>query len=124
MNINQYILKPVNSDSLLSGIIKAFGNSLNEVINFTEDMHFDKTQMELFHKNEIVPLRKRDKEFLLLLHKNRNGVVTYDLIEEYLWRDKSMSISALKTFIKEFRQRIPVDIITNVPQIGYKLLNT
>ncbi|UTJ07562.1 response regulator transcription factor [Arcobacter roscoffensis] len=123
LNINQYILKPVNSDSLLSGIIKAFGNSLNEVINFSENMFFDKTQMELFYKNELVPLRKRDKEFLLLLHKNRNGVLTYDLIEEYLWRDKSMSLSALKTFIKEFRQRIPVDIITNVPQIGYKLLN-
>lgn len=123
LNINQYILKPVNSDSLLSGIVKAFGNSLNEVINFSENMFFDKTQMELFYKNELVPLRKRDKEFLLLLHKNRNGVLTYDLIEEYLWRDKSMSLSALKTFIKEFRQRIPVDIITNVPQIGYKLLN-
>ena len=123
LNINQYILKPVNSDSLLSGIVKAFGNSLNEVINFSENMHFDKTQMELFYKNELVPLRKRDKEFLLLLHKNRNGVLTYDLIEEYLWRDKSMSLSALKTFIKEFRQRIPVDIITNVPQIGYKILN-
>lgn len=123
LNINQYILKPVNSDSLLSGIIKAFGNSLNEIINFSENMYFDKTQMELFYNNELVSLRKRDKEFLLLLHRNRNGVVTYDLIEEYLWRDKSMSLSALKTFIKEFRQRIPVDIITNVPQIGYKLLN-
>lgn len=123
LNINQYILKPVNSDSLLSGIVKAFGNSLNEIINFSENMYFDKTQMELFYNNELVSLRKRDKEFLLLLHRNRNGVLTYDLIEEYLWRDKSMSLSALKTFIKEFRQRIPVDIITNVPQIGYKLLN-
>ncbi len=123
LNINQYILKPVNSDSLLSGIIKAFGNRLNEEIEFCDGLYFDKTQMELFYKNELVSLRKRDKEFLLLLHRNRNGVVTYDLIEEYLWRDKSMSLSALKTFIKEFRQRIPVDIITNVPQIGYKLLN-
>lgn len=123
LNINQYILKPVNSDSLLSGIIKAFGNRLNEEIEFCDGLYFDKTQMELLYKNELVSLRKRDKEFLLLLHRNRNGVVTYDLIEEYLWRDKSMSLSALKTFIKEFRQRIPVDIITNVPQIGYKLLN-
>ncbi|MGA1933401.1 response regulator transcription factor [Arcobacter sp. YIC-464] len=124
LNINQYILKPVNADSLLDGIIKAFGNRLNEVIEFSKDLHFDTTQMELFYEKKLVPLRKRDKEFLLLLHKNRNGVVTYDLLEEYLWRDKSMSISALKTFIKEFRQRIPVDIITNVPQIGYKLLNS
>lgn len=123
LNINQYILKPVTSDSLLNGILKAFGNKLNEKIKFHEDLYFDMKERELFYKNEIVSLRKRDKEFLILLHKNRNAVVTYDLIEEYLWRDKSMSISALKTFIKEFRQRIPVDIITNKPQLGYKLNN-
>ncbi len=124
LNINQYILKPVNSESLLNGIVKAFGNRLNEVLNFSEELFFDMTQYELIYKSEIIPLRKRDKDFLILLHKNRNRVVTYDLIEEYLWRDKSMSLSALKTFIKEFRQRLPIDIITNKPQEGYKLKNS
>ena len=124
LNINQYILKPVNSDILLNGIVKAFGNKLIEKIEFANELYFDMNQRELFYKGEVVPLRKRDKDFLVLLHNNRNTIVTYDLIEEYLWRDKSMSISALKTFIKEFRQRIPVNIIANVPQIGYKLLNS
>jgi len=78
---------------------------------------------ELYYKDKLVNLRKRDKEFLLLLYKNRNVVVSYELIEEYLWQDKQMSISALKTFIKEFRQRIPVDIIINKPQEGYKLID-
>ncbi|RXK07111.1 response regulator transcription factor [Halarcobacter bivalviorum] len=123
LNINQYILKPVNSDSLLNGIIKAFGKRLKEIIPFHKDLYFDMEQRELFYKEQLIPLRKRDKEFLLLLHRNRNVVVTYDLIEEYLWRDKSMSITALKTFIKEFRKRIPIEIITNKPQEGYKLIN-
>jgi len=123
LNINQYILKPVNSDSLLNGIIKTFGNRLKELIYFHEDLYFDMKQRELFYKEELVVLRKRDKEFLLLLHKNRNVVVSYDLIEEYLWRDKSMSTMALKTFIKEFRKRLPVEIITNQHQEGYKLIN-
>lgn len=78
---------------------------------------------ELYFKDEIVNLRKRDKDFLLLLHENRHRVLTYDLIEEYIWKDKSMSMSALKTFIKELRQRLPVDFIVNVPQEGYKLAN-
>lgn len=124
LNINQYILKPVNSDSLLTGIIKAFGKRLKEIITFHKDLYFDMEQRELFYKEQLIPLRKRDKEFLLLLHRNRNVVVTYDLIEEYLWRDKSMSITALKTFIKEFRKRIPIEIITNKPQEGYKLINS
>ena len=123
LNVNQYILKPINSDSLLTGIVKAFGKRLKEKIQFHKDLFFDMQQRELYYKDEVVSLRKRDKEFLLLLHRNRNVVVSYDLIEEYLWRDKSMSITALKTFIKEFRKRIPVEIITNKPQEGYKLIN-
>ena len=122
LNINQYILKPVNSELLLNGIVKAFGNKLINKIEFNEELHFDMKGRELIYKEEIIPLRKRDKDFILLLYKNKNCVVSYDLIEEYLWRDRSMSMSALKTFIKEFRQRIPIDLIVNIPQEGYKLI--
>lgn len=121
LNINQYILKPVNSDILLNGILKAFGNRLVDKIDFAQDLYFDMNLRQLFYKDEILSLRKRDKDFLVLLYQNKNGVVSYDLIEEHLWRDKSMSVWALKTFIKEFRQRIPLDIIENIPQEGYKI---
>ena len=43
------------------------------------------------------------------------------MIDEYIWKEKAMSTSALKTFIKELRQRLPIDLIVNVPQEGYKL---
>ena len=124
LNINHYILKPVVSESLLNGIIKAFGDRLENKIKFTDDIYFNMKKRELYCKDEIIILRKRDKDFLLLLHENRNRVLTYSLIEEYIWKDKSMSMSALKTFIKELRQRLPIDLIINVPQEGYKLINS
>uniref|UniRef100_UPI0040483039 response regulator transcription factor n=1 Tax=Aliarcobacter sp. TaxID=2321116 RepID=UPI0040483039 len=123
LNINHYILKPVTSENLLEGIIKAFGNRLDKKIRFSEDIYFNMKQRELYYKHDVIILRKRDKDFLLLLHENRNRVLTYALIEEYIWKDKSMSMSALKTFIKELRQRLPIDLIQNVPQEGYKLIN-
>lgn len=124
LNINHYILKPVVSESLLNGIIKAFGDRLENKIKFTDDIYFNMKKRELYYKDEIIILRKRDKDFLLLLHENRNRVLTYSLIEEYIWKDKLMSMSALKTFIKELRQRLPIDLIINVPQEGYKLINS
>ena len=124
LNINHYILKPVVSESLLNGIIKAFGDRLENKIKFTDDIYFNMKKRELYCKDEIIILRKRDKDFLLLLHENRNRVLTYSLIEEYIWKDKLMSMSALKTFIKELRQRLPIDLIVNVPQEGYKLINS
>jgi two-component system response regulator VanR len=123
LNINQYILKPVNSENLLSGITKALGDKLCENLIFSEDCYFDMKKYELIYQDEIVSLRKRDKEFLLLLYKNKNQVMSYDLIEEFIWKDKSMSMSALKTFIKELRQKLPIELIQNVPQMGYKLIN-
>lgn len=121
LNINHYILKPITSDSLLNGIIKSFANKFEEKLELYDDIYFNMNEYELYYKEEIISLRKREKEFLLLLYKNKNSIVTYDQIEEYLWRDKSMSMSALKTFIKELRQRLPLSLIVNVPQLGYKI---
>ena len=122
LNINHYILKPITSESLLGGIIQSFGKKIDKKIEIDNEFYFNIQEYELYYRSEIIHLRKREKEFLLLLCKNKNSILTYEQIEEYLWRDKSMSMSALKTFIKEFRQRIPLDIITNVPQEGYKLI--
>ncbi|XOB63391.1 response regulator transcription factor [Campylobacterota bacterium DY0563] len=121
LNINHYILKPINSENLFNGIIKALGERLTTNLNFSDECYFDIQKYELIFNNEIISLRKRDKEFLLLLYKNKNQILTYDLIDEYIWKDKTMSMSALKTFIKELRQKLPIDLIKNVPQMGYKL---
>ena len=119
LNVNHYILKPINSDNLLTGIIKGLGDKLTKNIFFSIDCYFDIQQYKLFYNNEEIILRKREIEFLILLHDNK--ILNYEQIEDYIWKDKSMSMSALKTFIKELRQKLPLELIQNVPQTGYKL---
>ncbi len=119
LNVNHYILKPINSDNLLTGIIKGLGDKLTKNIFFSIDCYFDVQQYKLFYNNEEIILRKREIEFLILLHDNK--ILNYEQIEDYIWKDKSMSMSALKTFIKELRQKLPIELIQNVPQTGYKL---
>lgn len=121
LQINHYILKPINSENLFNGIVKALGERLTMNLIFSKECFFDVKKYELIYENEILNLRKREKEFLILLHKFKNQILTYDLIEEYLWKDKSMSMSALKTFIKDLRKKLPLDLIENIPQSGYRL---
>lgn len=123
LNINQYVLKPIYADNLLNGIIKGLGDKLTKNLIFSNNCYFDVQKHELFYKNEEITLRKREKDFLILLYKNRNQVLTYYQIEEYIWKDKSMSMTALKTFIKELRQKLPIELIQNISQTGYKLAN-
>jgi len=119
LHVNHYILKPVNSDNLLTGIIKGLGDKLTQNLVLSKDCYFDVQKYQLIYKKKEIPLRKREIEFLILLYNNK--ILNYEQIEEYIWKDKSMSMSALKTFIKELRQKLPLELIHNIPQIGYKL---
>ncbi len=120
--IDHFILKPLNSDTLLEGIIKALGDEIKQVIQIAHNLYLNLDKRELTFENEHILLRKREKDFLLLLYKNKKSCIsTYSQIENEVWNNKYMSASALKTFIKDLRKKLPLNIIVNVPQSGYKL---
>jgi len=122
LQINHYIIKPLNSDKLLEGLLKSLGDKITPILNLSDGLYLDAAKRELMYKEEIIPLRKRENEFLQLLHKDKKCcITTYDQIEAHIWEEKHMSATALKTFIKELRKKIPIDIIVNIPQEGYKL---
>ena len=123
LKIDHFILKPVNADKLLEGLLKSLEDKLNQLLKLCDEIYLDTAKRELLYKNESIPLRKREKEFLELLYEHKDCCITsYEKIEQVIWEDKIMSTSALKTFIKELRKKLPKDIILNVSQEGYKLI--
>lgn len=121
LNINHYILKPLNLTKLSESLEKYLIKSLKPVM-LSEDLLFDLQKRELIYKNnEIIHLRKREKDFLYLLYEKKGSILRYEEIEFELWNDKEMTSHALKSFIKELRNKIPVNVIKNIPQEGYTL---
>ena len=122
LNINHFILKPLNSKKLNEALGKYLTRALKPIL-LCEDLVLDLQKRELiYQENEIIPLRKREKDFLYLLYKKKYSLLKYEEIEFELWNDKDMTTHALKSFIKELRSKIPINVIKNVPQEGYTLL--
>ncbi|MGB5794067.1 response regulator transcription factor [Poseidonibacter sp.] len=123
LNINHYILKPLNLKKLDDALLKYIDKKILKQLILHEDLKLDLFKRELIYKsNEVIFLRKREKDFLQLLHENKNSITTYEQIDSELWHDKDMTTHALKSFIKELRGKMPINIIKNVPQAGYILL--
>ena len=121
LNINHFILKPLNLKKLNVALEKYLQKAIKPILLF-EDLILDSQKRELIYKNEvIIPLRKREKDFLHLLYNKHGSILKYEEIEFELWNDKEMTSHALKSFIKELRNKIPINIIKNVPQEGYTL---
>lgn len=122
LNISHYILKPLNAKKLNDALIKLVSNN-TETIELKEGINLDLKKRELIiNEKEVIPLRKREKEFLHLLYQKKGSILSYYEIESELWIDKDMTTHALKSFIKELRAKLPENIVKNVPQEGYTLV--
>ncbi|RXK07072.1 response regulator transcription factor [Halarcobacter bivalviorum] len=120
LNINHFILKPLNLKKLNEALLKFLNRTL-EPVEIYEGMYLDLQKREINYNNETISLRKREKEFLQLLYEKKGSILSYEQIEDELWGEKEMTSHALKSFIKDLRHKLPVNVIKNVPQEGYTL---
>jgi DNA-binding response OmpR family regulator len=119
--VDYYILKPLNLKKLDEALLK-YVKSLNNSKALGFGCVLDPCTRSLLWENGSIPLRKREFVFLELLYAQKGRILTYEQIESELWPSKSMTAVALKSFIKELRMKIPVNLIKNIPQSGYSLV--
>ena len=122
LNISQYILKPATNKKLFEAISLSLFHKKDNMIELYSSLFLDGENNILHYENQNIELRKKEKYFLELLYKHKDQIICYDMIQEYIWGDKFMTQNALKTFVKELRKKLPVQIIENVIQEGYRLL--
>lgn len=122
LKIDFYLKKPITFEKLYAAIEIALKPKLKNIFKITDNLFFEIISEELFFQNQIIKLTKREKQFLTLLIKNKNQTTTYSQIEYELWGDDFMSESALKSFIKELRKKVPVEFLQNISKEGYKLI--
>ncbi len=64
---------------------------------------------------------KNEAKLFFLLVSNIEKVVSYKVIENYVWSEKPMSNEALRMTIKKIRVKTDADLIKNISGVGYKL---
>ena len=64
---------------------------------------------------------KNEAKLFFLLVSNIEKVVSYEVIENYVWSEKSMSNEALRMTIKKIRAKTDADLIKNISGMGYRL---
>ncbi|WP_066061900.1 response regulator transcription factor [Neobacillus soli] len=128
---DDYIVKPFEFKELLArirAVSRRKEKPLEEVItigNFT--LHLN--THELIGKDSLIDLTKKEYQFLEILMRNHNQVITREMLFEKLWGfDTEVSENALDALVKLVRKKIDLpgtpSFIQNVRGIGYKVRHT
>jgi len=124
LNLEKYIIKPLNSRNLLPALTKAvegLEDEKNIKIELGENFYFDNKTSLFYLDDKVLDMTKKELLFLKLLVLNQNRVVSYEEIERFVWGDEYMSLNSLRTTIGFLRKKIPFNCIKNISNMGYKL---
>ena len=124
LGLVKYLVKPIKEnefDEALNLCIKHIESDSSNIITLSENFTFDLYNKTLVQNGELIKLRAKELELLYLLLSNKNRYVTYEEIENYVWRDSVMTKDALKTLMKNLKAKLPKDLISNLSGSGYKI---
>ena len=106
---------------LQTTIIMATKDIFESRIKFKEIYEYDMKSKQLFKNGEEVQMPKNEAKLFFLLVSNIEKVVSYEVIENYVWSEKSMSNEALRMTIKKIRVKTDTNLIKNISGVGYRL---
>lgn len=121
LSLIRYIVKPITSTKLNEALEKFLElQNFDKIIDLADEWKYDKANKIVLHNETIYELTKKELS-LLELFLLEKSVITYAKIELELWENESMSLNALRLFMKNFRKKLPPNYIKNIQGVGYKL---
>jgi len=115
---NDYLKKPFFIDELEIKIEKLC-QIKNDLIKFDETSYFDyKSSLVIIDEIEY-RLTKKERLLLNLFLINKNQVVTYEAIENYVWEGSFASIDSIRSLVRRLRKVLQHDYLQTVVDTGY-----
>jgi len=115
---NDYLKKPFYIDEL-EVKIEILCHLDADIISLNDGFTYDIKKRELFN-DSLIKLTK--KETLLLHHliTNKNKVLNYSSILNYVWEGDVATTDSLRTLVMRLRKKIPKDSLETIVDFGYK----
>lgn len=126
---DDYLIKPFSKEELLARI-RALSRRQSEVVQTESltfaDLVFNPLKAEIYCGNDTVKLTLKESMILELLMRNKNQVITKDLILDRVWGVGSdIEINNLEVYLSYLRKKIALlncgTVIETIRGVGYCL---
>jgi DNA-binding response OmpR family regulator len=117
---NDYLKKPFFIDELEIKVDKLCNIPKNEVL-FNNDCSFNFSESFISMNGEKKILTEKENLLVNLFLLNKNKLVSYESIQNYVWKGEYASIDAIRTLIRRLRKKMNNSTIKSSSNRGYLL---
>lgn len=115
---NDYLKKPFFIDELEIKI-ERLCQIKDEKVKFDENAYFDYKSSTIIINDETVRLTKKERLLMNLFLTKKNQVLTYEMIENYVWEGSFASIDSIRSLVRRLRKVVQKEYIQTVVDTGY-----
>ena len=115
---NDYLKKPFFIDELEIKVDKLCKIPKN-IIKFDENCFFNFEEKSLTINNKKNELTQKETLIMNLFLENKNTIVSYENIQNYVWEGEYTSLDAIRTLIKRLRKKLNKPYIKASSSTGY-----
>jgi two-component system, OmpR family, response regulator VanR len=122
--VHRYLIKPITEDELfeaLEGYLQKIDKLLPQKVELESNIYFDLNKNQIILNNEELHLNKKETLLMKLLCSDINKTFSYEEIEYQVWGSSFMSLSAIRSVVRDLRKKIGQDYIVNISGLGYRL---
>jgi len=121
LELTRYLVKPVKSEDLLMAFEKCVDElSVDKIVNLGDGNVYSKKLASIINNTEKIPLRKKEVELLEYFIEHDGEIIDYERLETNVWHDEVVSRDAIRSQIKNIRQKIGKDCLINIAGVGYQ----
>lgn len=118
---DEYLKKPFymyELETKIDRLCKADSPKLKLMDNFAYDIC---TETLIGADGLAIKLAKKEILLLDLFAKNRDQIISFEQIEQYVWQGELTSNENIRALIKRLRKKLPPETILSQGGIGYKI---
>ncbi len=120
LELTRYLVKPATSEDLLLALSKCADElEVYNVVNLGNGNVYSRRYMSIINNDKRTVLRKREMEILEYLIEHEGEVITYEMLEDFIWSDDAVTKDAIRSQIRNIRLKIGKECLENVIGIGY-----
>ena len=131
LNLIEYLIKPVDRQTLLNSIsnaLKSIENvtnhyNISEKIEICDECYWDSKASIMFFKKKIIDLTKNEILLFKLFLANKNQILTPSDIGLCVWNSNRLNKNDVnvRNLVKRLRKKLPVQLIQSIYGNGYIL---
>lgn len=116
-----YIRKPFDLEELelrIDQAIKSISEDESYILKIGDNLVYDMKKSKLTLEGEEIILRKTEKEILEVLLKNKNIIVSTQMIQDSVWGEY-VEAATIRVQLNNLKKKLPESIIQNRRGLGY-----